>query len=38
MWSYNLDLRSIRLTVVKVVVRSEGIVITVYLLKCLIIF
>ena len=24
MWSYNLDLRSIRLTVVKVVVSSEG--------------
>ena len=24
MWSYDLDLRSIKLTVVKVVVRSEG--------------
>ena len=24
MWSYGLDLRNIRLTVVKVVVRSEG--------------
>ena len=32
MWSYGLDLRSIRLTVVKEVV------ITVYLLKCLITF
>ena len=33
MWSYGLELRSIKLTVVKVVVSSEG---TVYLLKCLI--
>ena len=32
MWSYGLDLRSIKLTVVKAVV------ITVYLLKCLINF
>ena len=37
MWSYSLDLRSIKLTDVKVVVSSE-LVITVYLLKCLIIF
>ena len=39
-WSYGIDSRSIRLTVVKVVVSSEGTctVITVYLLKCLIIF
>ena len=35
MWSYDLDLRSITLTVVKVV---KELVITVYLLKCLIIF
>ena len=40
MWSYCLELRSIKLTVVKVVASSEGkeLVITVYLLKCLIIF
>ena len=35
MWSYGLDSKSIRLTVVKVV---KKLVITVYLLKCLIIF
>ena len=38
MWSYGLDLRSIKLTVVKVVASSKETVITVYLLKCLIIF
>ena len=38
MWSHGLDLRSIKLTVVKVVVSSEELVMTVYLLKCLIIF
>ena len=38
MWSYDLDLRSIRFTVVKVVVSSEELVITVYLLNCSIIF
>ena len=39
MWSYGLDLKSISLTVVKVVVSSEGTCKkTVYLLKCLIIF
>ena len=38
MWSYGLDLRSIRLTVVKMVVSSERTLITVYFLKCLIIF
>ena len=40
MWSYGLDLRNIELTVVKVVVlvSSEELVITVYLLKYLIIF
>ena len=36
MWSYGLDLRSIKLTVVKVVVRSEGTYNNCYLLKCLI--
>ena len=38
MWSYGLDLRSIRLTVVKVVVSSEETCNNCYLLKCLIIF
>ena len=40
MESYGLDLRSIKSTVVKVVVSSEGTcnTVTVYLLKCLIIF
>ena len=36
MWSYGLDLRSIRLTVVKIVVNSDGTCnncLTVYLLK-----
>ena len=37
MWSYDLDLKSIKLTVVKVVVSSEG-TSNNYLLKCLIIF
>ena len=37
MWSYSLDLRSIRLTVVKVVASREG-TCNNYLLKCLIIF
>ena len=37
MWSYDLDLRSIRLTAVKVVVSSEG-TRNNYLLKYLIIF
>ena len=38
MLSYSLDRRSIRLTVVKVVVSSEGTCKTVYLLKCSIVF
>ena len=38
MESFGLDLKSIKLTVVKVVVSSEELVITVYLLKYLIIF
>ena len=39
MWSYGLDLRSIRLTVVKVVVSREGTCNNCNnLLKCLIIF
>ena len=38
MWSYGLDLRSIRLAVVKVVVSQKKLVITVCLLKCLIFF
>ena len=37
MWSYDLDLRIIKLTVVKVVVSSEG-TCNNYLLKCLINF
>ena len=38
MWSHGLDLRSIRLTSVKVVEVVKDLVITVYLLKCLVIF
>ena len=38
MWSHGSDLRSIRLTVVKVFVSREGLVMTVYLLKCLVFF
>ena len=38
MWSYGLDLRSIKLTVVKWLQVVKEFVITVYLLKCLIIF
>ena len=38
MWSYSLDLKSIKLTVVKVVISRlvKELIITVYLLKCLI--
>ena len=38
MWSYGLDLKSIKLIVVKIVVSSEELRVTVYLLKCLIFF
>ena len=38
MWSYGLDLRSIKLTLEKWLQVVKKLVITVYLLKCLIIF
>ena len=38
MWSHGLDLASIRFTIVKVVVSSEGTSNKCFLLKCLIIF
>ena len=38
MWSYGLDLASIKLTIVKVDVSSEGTSNKCFLLKCLIIF
>ena len=38
MWSYGLNMRSIRLIVVKVVISGEGTCNTVYLLRYLIIF
>ena len=38
MWFYDLDLRSLRLTVLKVFEVMKELGITVYLLKCLIVF